>query len=286
MKKLLFLGSICFLPLFACCQIELNSKKIVRWEITPLDPTKIVPGKKGPGMLEINFHKDSIFNRNTSAFDPGKMKISRTGYPDILLTSKDIRDIKGPFEKGNRLYPLDPGIYQITLNNVLVENVPIEADKKTRIKVGVLNVFEAPPTNNGPFWRLYKFGSTSSGNDYINSDSYGRATLPIGKYGLAVWGNFSHTEATIEDNQDRNIMIGMGRIRIIADHVTWVIKNKDESITDVYLTGGDANQQTSQNVSMPVGQYRLIYGGQTMNILFVAFNDQECRIPLPGGGVR
>jgi hypothetical protein len=244
------------------------------WTISPLRPLGTEPGKEKGGLLQVNFLADSIYDAQKYEFVPGKIKISRSGHPDVLLTS-DKFSADG--------HPLPSGIYQVTLNNVLVANVPIEANKKTKLKTGTLKVNQSVLNygdgdyDGSALWGLYRYGaSITPGNLYPlpQSDAYcktyrtGTITLPVGRYGFFVNGSYPVNEITMGNNKSANIDITLGLAKVTwsedweGNPVMWSIYSEDGSKRYASCCNPLHSGQKLQHVFLPIGRYMFKYKDQ------------------------
>lgn len=99
----------------------------------------------------------------------------RTGADNKYITSRSGFSKHGPW------YDIAPGIYDLQLNTIVVENVPVERGKETRLKTGVLSI-----VSEGD-WEIYnetKEKFQTSGNKPK------KIALPVGSYQLKLGGQF------------------------------------------------------------------------------------------------
>lgn len=130
-----------------------------------------------------NMYAFPIINNNEEVKEQDPWEITTTGNKSV--TSKFIgtnaADIINAlaFSSGDKLvlathdYPvvLTPGIYNVTINNIPVKNVPLEKSRSTRIKVGYF-VF------SNSTWAIYD----ETGKQLYLSSGKGKFAIPIGKY--------------------------------------------------------------------------------------------------------
>lgn len=144
-------------------------------------------------------------NENASAkwvISPANMKgvLGRlnTAFPADVEWSVEIRSggdnkfitSRSGFSKHGPSYDMAPGIYNFQLNTILVENVPVEKGKSTRLKSGVLNI-----VSEGD-WLIYddtKVKFHTSGNKPK------KMALPVGSYQLKLGDQFY--PVVIKDNE-------------------------------------------------------------------------------------
>ncbi len=230
-----------------------NPSVYEKWVISPLSDSNRAPVKNLSGKLYLGFAGDTIYNSSTYQYENWKMKIARNGYPDILLSADDLKKAIA--------YPLSPGVYQLKLNNVPIENVPIVGGKETKIKTGRLKITSKNIHSTGVVsWRIFKYGSNwNSGNDmYINTSRPVTITLPVGTYGIKIWGNYPVHQIKIKDKEDITLEVELG-VCTITSYKHWKILDTDESITQAYAEGGGGSTQPNfQIVTLPVGTYRLV----------------------------
>lgn len=77
------------------------------------------------------------------------------------------------FSKHKMFHDLTPGNYNITLNHVKIENVPVEKGKEVRLEAGILNIITREP------WQLY---NESKEKYYTSGIKPVKFALPVGRY--------------------------------------------------------------------------------------------------------
>jgi len=112
-----------------------------------------------------------------------------TKFPEGVDWSIDVRTAaenkfiinRSSYSKHGPLQDIAPGTYNFQLNTVLVENVPIEKGKETRLKAGFLNI-----VSEG-VWQLYD----ETKKIFLTSDNKPKKmALPVGSYQLNLGGQF------------------------------------------------------------------------------------------------
>ena len=112
-----------------------------------------------------------------------------TDFPSDVEWSVDIRKSadnkfitnRSGFSKHGPAQDVAPGIYNFRLNTILVENVPIERGKETRLKTGVLNIVSPG------HWELYDETKTRF---HTSGNKLKKIALPAGSYQLKLGGQF------------------------------------------------------------------------------------------------
>ena len=128
-----------------------------RWIIT------LSPNMKGVlGKLDMNFPAGVDWN--------------------IWIYTTDNKMVNSFYQTHNvKSYNLSPGNYRILLNDVTIEQVPVEKGKETRIKAGVLNI------ESEGNWDLYN--DTKEKTITIGTKPK-KMVLPVGNYYLKLGGNY------------------------------------------------------------------------------------------------
>jgi hypothetical protein len=128
-----------------------DSSKNDKWSLTSASGLK-----KGLGRLNLNFPAGVEWS----------VDIYTAQNKFIINRSRETYKLK--------YYDLVPGLYNLRLNTVLVENVLIEAGKTTTLNMGVLEI-------NSNDWEL----RDESGRKFLTSGNKPRRmVLPVGKYQL------------------------------------------------------------------------------------------------------
>lgn len=151
MKQVIFfiLAYGCFVSPFAQTPV-VNKAGSDKWTITSAKGLK-----KGMGRLNLNFPEGVYWSVNIFT-DQNKFLINRS------------------IEGKHKSYELAPGNYHFMLNPVIVENVPIEEGKETKLKFGVLEI-------NSNDWEL----RSEDGKKFLTSgNKTTKIALPVGKYQL------------------------------------------------------------------------------------------------------
>jgi len=99
----------------------------------------------------------------------------RNGADNKFITSRSGFSNHGPS------YDLGPSIYNFQFNSIMVENVPIERGKETRLKTGVLQIV------SGGVWELY---DESKEKLHTTGNKPKKFALPVGSYQLKLGGQF------------------------------------------------------------------------------------------------
>jgi hypothetical protein len=125
--------------------------------------------KNGLGRLDLNFPADVTWDVDIFT-NTGKFIINRS--------------VSGK----HTYYDLAPGFYNCRLNTVMVENVPIEKGKITKLKTGFLCITEARK------WEL----RNGSGEKFLTSGNKAvKIALPVGNYQLK-YNSETHTISILE----------------------------------------------------------------------------------------
>ena len=127
-----------------------------QWVITPASMKGVL------GRLNMHFAADAIWSID--------VKTAANNF--ITNRSK---------ASGQKHHDLAPGVYNFRLNTIMVENVPIEKGKETRLKAGYLNII----SEGG--WNLYD-GSQKKFQTSGNKPQ--KLVLPVGNYQLKLGGQF------------------------------------------------------------------------------------------------
>ncbi len=143
---------------------DLNPDKKMETVTNETDKWVIVADKtikKGMGRLNLVFADSVIWS--VDIYNSSKK----------FITNHSIMDIRNASDT-RKYYEMTPGIYHFKLNTVMVENVPIEAGKETRLKHGVLDI-----TAN-ELWEL-----RSETKKFLTSGNKPKKmAIPIGSYHL------------------------------------------------------------------------------------------------------
>ena len=137
-----------------------------------------------------------------------------------------------------------PGTYKITLNNAVVENVPVKKGQDTELKTGLMEI------NHNELWYLYD----ESGETYNSSGLKPQKLLmPVGNYQLKV-GEVAHTMIVKERD--------LKKIETSAinpwDFPQWTILPTDNTTTglgrvNIFLPAGDTTIQVlGQSFTIPI----------------------------------
>lgn len=150
------------------------------------------PIESGEGVEEKASGKWVISNANMKGV-LGRLNLD---YPKDVEWSVDIRNSDNKFitnrssASKHGSYDIAPGTYNIRLNTVVVENVPFEKGRQTRLKAGYLDIV----SSDG--WQLYdndKKKFLTSGNKPK------KIALPVGNYQVKLGGQFF--PVVIKDNE-------------------------------------------------------------------------------------
>ena len=136
-----------------------NGNATDKWVITPVPTMKGVLGK-----LNTNFSEGADWSIDIRTAAGNKFITNRSGY-----------------SKHGPLQDIAPGTYNFRLNTILVENVPIEKGKETRLKAGYLNIV----SEGG--WNLY---DESKKKFQTSGNKPKKIALPVGNYQLKLGGQF------------------------------------------------------------------------------------------------
>ncbi len=145
--------------LFATVQLSAYPQE--KWEITPVKGLK-----KGMGLLNLVFADSVIWSVDIYS---GSNK---------FIANHSIMDRRNAADT-RKYYEMTPDICHFKLNTVLVENVPIEAGKETRLRTGVLDITTAGN------WEL----RTEAKKFLTTGNKTKKMALPIGKYQLSEGGS-------------------------------------------------------------------------------------------------
>ncbi len=99
----------------------------------------------------------------------------RSGADNKFITSRSGFSNHGPS------HDIGPAIYNFQLNSILVENVPIERGKETRLKTGVLQIV------SGGDWEIR---NESKEKFHTSGNKPKKFALPVGSYQLKLGGQF------------------------------------------------------------------------------------------------
>ena len=169
---------------------------------------------------EANSHKWTITSTKGLKKGVGRLNLV---FADSVEWSVDIYTAENKFIINRSLagkhksYELAPGIYHLKLNTVLVENVPIEAGKETRLKWGTIDI-----TGN-EHWELRseaKDKFLTSGNKPV------KLALPAGKYVLIKGSN-----KRIVDVLDL-LSPMQAEVHKEGDYPRWSIKRSDSVLAE------------------------------------------------------
>ena len=134
-------------------QIDVHDKYDLspeKWILTPVKGLK-----KGMGRLNLDFPEGVYWSVN-------------------IFTAQNKFLINRSIEGKHKSYELAPGNYHFMLNPVMVENVPIEEGKETKLKFGVLEI-------NSNDWEL----RSEDGKEFLTSgNKITKIAMPVGKYQL------------------------------------------------------------------------------------------------------
>lgn len=226
-----------------------------KWVITDLSTSQATSAKDVAGFLDLNFPPQTNWT----------IEIQKQNRPVTVLRS---------YEKVKQSHPLPPGHYNISINNVLIENVPIEPGKLTRIKTGLVNMkVLCDSTDMGsvtPFadwvtnWYVFARDKVYE-NYYFKGVNSQNIILPIGNYSIKVWGSFPLNEFQLVDGETRDLSILTTRLIITSKNLTWGIFEPDPEnsyavnpmFTKPYYEGGNLNGETIKYMYLPVGKYIL-----------------------------
>ncbi len=136
-----------------------NANDAAKWVITPVPAMKGVLGK-----LNTKFSEDADWSIDV-----------RTAAENKFITNRSSYSKHGPMQD------IAPGTYNFQLNTILVENVPIEKGKETRLKAGFLNI-----VSEG-VWQLY---DETQKIFHTSGNKPKKIVLPIGSYQLKLGGQF------------------------------------------------------------------------------------------------
>lgn len=144
------------------------------------------PIESGGGNNEENASAKWVIS---SANMKGVLGRLNTAYPADVEWSVDIRSAadnkfitnRSGFSKHGPAQDIAPGIYNLQLNTILVENVPIERGKETRLKTGVLQI-----VSEGD-WEI----RNETKEKFLTSGNKPKKiALPVGSYQLQLGGQF------------------------------------------------------------------------------------------------
>ena len=136
-----------------------NANATDKWVITPINNMKGVLGK-----LNTNFPENTDWSIDIRTAAENKFIINRSSY-----------------SKHGPLQDIAPGTYNFQLNTILVENVPIEKGKETRLKAGILNIVSTG------VWQLY---DETQKIFHTSDNKPKKIALPVGNYQLNLGGQF------------------------------------------------------------------------------------------------
>ena len=225
-----------------------------KWEITQLPGSKEVTGKNEPGMLDMNFSGDTTWH----------MKITKTGYLDILLSADDFRN-SGIKPSIMPSYDIAPGEYNIRFNNIQLQNVPIVSRNKTRIKTGLLKVnatyvigedsaslFDLLDFITLVYEEPYEPGVTPKYSQFQNFKGSASMALIEGKYGIWIPGDNVHQHLVINDRKTTRLDISLGVLKIINPYDwPWSLRKGGREIYNAYVA------RVGRYFALPVGSYTL-----------------------------
>ncbi len=159
MKKPIFLMLAYGMFASASAQPEVQTKNTDssdKWVITPVKGIKKVTGRLNLAFADSVIWSVNIYNSSKKFLDNHSK-----------LDTRNAADTR-------KYYELTPGIYHFKLNTVMVENVPIEVGKETRLRTGVLDI-----TTTGN-WEL-----RSETKQFLTSENKPKKfALPVGSYQL------------------------------------------------------------------------------------------------------
>lgn len=118
----------------------------------------------------------------------GKLNMN---FPEGVQWSIDIKTTENKFITNRSIsgkdksYNIAPGKYNVELNTITVENVPIEKGKETRLKAGFLNI------ESEGNWELY---DESKMKFQTSNNKPQKIALPVGSYQLKLGGQFFHVK--------------------------------------------------------------------------------------------
>lgn len=242
----------------------------LKWEITPImnDEKSMVTEN---GLIDLKFPGDTTW----------KMKISKTGFQDILLTAADYR-INKTF--ANEIsYPLPAGDYTITLNRIKLEKVPIESGNKTRIRTGLVKinaVYDTAklsdfseqhiPYLNKLKWYVYdKAIPFSPHTYYIAGEGSSSVAIPIGRYGIKIWGSYPVDKITVTDKSVTSLDVMMGIVSVGTTpepndpYIQWWIFDGDSTVNTEYFCGNSifcGGNRNVKRIGLPAGRYLIRAG--------------------------
>lgn len=144
------------------------------------------PIESGTGNNEENASAKWVI---TTANMKGVLGRLNTAFPSDVEWSVDIRNSadnkfitnRSGFSKHGPAQDIAPGIYNFRLNTIVVENVPIERGKETRLKTGVLQI-----VSEGD-WEIY---NEAKQKFYTSGNKPKKIALPVGSYQLKLGGQF------------------------------------------------------------------------------------------------
>jgi hypothetical protein len=125
----------------------------------------------------------------TTANMKGVLGRLNTAFPSDVEWSVDIRASadnkfitnRSGFSKHGPAQDIAPGMYNFQLNTILVENVPIERGKETRLKTGVLQI-----VSEGD-WEIR---NETKEKFHTSGNKPKKIALPVGSYQLVLGGQF------------------------------------------------------------------------------------------------
>jgi hypothetical protein len=148
-----------------------NANATAKWVITPVTNMKGVLGQ-----LDMNFPPGLGW--------VGNLAITRQA------DNKYITSFSGDALRTEKKYSISPDQYLIHLNNLPVENVPIQKGHVTRLKAGFLNV-----VSEGT-WQIYNESKEKQLTSYNKPMKF---VMPVGNYQLSIGGQFY--PVTIKDGK-------------------------------------------------------------------------------------
>ncbi len=244
--------------------IQLNVYSQEKWKVTAMKGIT-----KGMGRLNLVFPDSVIWS------------VDIYSSANKFLDNHSIMDRRNADDTKN-YYELTPGIYNFKLNTVMVENVPIEEGKETRLKAGVLEITTA---GNWELRNETKEKFLTSGNQPK------KFALPVGNYQLKEGGGFRMVQIVDEirdpgDVPDNFIVVGDKYVmtpiesstsekfqktegRLIMKYNALPIGNNSSYTEPIYMaitksgeteTIYECNSNCPATYTLPVGNYDIRFG--------------------------
>jgi hypothetical protein len=127
-----------------------------------------------------NTNEKWVINKANEKADNGKLYIDLpkdTKWDITIYTAGSDKVLSNTMLQ--KEFDLAPGNYDLEINHIMIQGVPVEKGNHTRLKAGVLKIA------NKTSWTLY---DETKQRVLINSSSEETRGLPIGKYKLTING--------------------------------------------------------------------------------------------------